>query len=165
MNKILDVEKILEMMPHRYPFLLLDRLLKVEKDEFAIGLKNVTINEPFFLGHFPKQKVMPGVLIVECMAQTSGALVVNSFGEKAKGKLVYFMSIEKARFRKLVTPGDQLIVEVKKKFQHPFYGKVISRSIKIHAHDEKNNFKEGVLVQIIESKPISKLKTWQVIDK
>ena len=115
MSKILDVEKILEMMPHRYPFLLLDRLIKVEKDEFAIGLKNVTINEPFFLGHFPKQKVMPGVLIVECMAQTSGALVVNSFGDKAKGKLVYFMSIEKARFRKLVTPGDQLIIEVKKK--------------------------------------------------
>ena len=115
MNKILDVEKILEMMPHRYPFLLLDRLIKVEKDEFAIGLKNVTINEPFFLGHFPKQKVMPGVLIVECMAQTSGALVVNSFGDKAKGKLVYFMSIEKARFRKLVIPGDQLLIEVKKK--------------------------------------------------
>ncbi len=115
MNKILDIEKILDMMPHRYPFLLLDRLLKVEKDEFAIGLKNVTINEPFFLGHFPKQKVMPGVLIVESMAQTSGALVVHSFGEKAKGKLVYFMSIEKARFRKLVTPGDQLIIEVKKK--------------------------------------------------
>ena len=122
MNKILDVEKILEMMPHRYPFLLLDRLLKVEKDEFAIGLKNVTINEPFFLGHFPKQKVMPGVLIVECMAQTSGALVVNSFGEKAKGKLVYFMSIEKARFRKLVTPGDQLIVEVKKSKLESLFG-------------------------------------------
>jgi 3-hydroxyacyl-[acyl-carrier-protein] dehydratase len=115
MSKILDIEKILEMMPHRYPFLLIDRILKVEKDEFAIGLKNVTINEPFFLGHFPKQKVMPGVLIVECMAQTSGALVVNSFGEQAKGKLVYFMSIEKARFRKLVTPGDQLIIEVNKK--------------------------------------------------
>ena len=115
MSKILDIEKILEMMPHRYPFLLLDRLLKVEKDEFAIGLKNVTINEPFFLGHFPKQKVMPGVLIVECMAQTSGALVVNSFGEEAKGKLVYFMSIDKARFRKLVIPGDQLIIEVRKK--------------------------------------------------
>ena len=112
---MIDIEKILEMMPHRYPFLLLDRLLKVEKDEFAIGLKNVTINEPFFLGHFPKQKVMPGVLIVECMAQTSGALVVNSFGDKAKGKLVYFMSIEKARFRKLVTPGDQLFIEVRKK--------------------------------------------------
>ena len=115
MSKILNIEKILEMMPHRYPFLLIDRLLKVEKDEFAIGLKNVTINEPFFLGHFPKQKVMPGVLIVECMAQTSGALVVNSFGDQAKGKLVYFMSIEKARFRKLVTPGDQLIIEVNKK--------------------------------------------------
>ena len=115
MSKILDIEKILEMMPHRYPFLLIDRLLKVEKDQFAIGLKNVTINEPFFLGHFPKQKVMPGVLIVECMAQTSGALVVHSFGDQAKGKLVYFMSIEKARFRKLVTPGDQLIIEVNKK--------------------------------------------------
>ena len=115
MSKIIDIEKILEMMPHRYPFLLLDRLLRVEKDEFAIGLKNVTINEPFFLGHFPKQKVMPGVIIVECMAQTSGALVVSSFGERAKGKLVYFMSIEKARFRKLVTPGDQLFIEVRKK--------------------------------------------------
>tara|TARA_B100001248_G_scaffold255503_1_gene235320 strand:+ start:63 stop:503 length:441 start_codon:yes stop_codon:yes gene_type:complete len=115
MNKIIDIEKILEMMPHRYPFLLIDRLLKVEKDEYAIGLKNVTINEPFFLGHFPAQKVMPGVLIVECMAQTSGALVVSSFGDKAKGKLVYFMSIEKARFRKLVTPGDQLLIEVRKK--------------------------------------------------
>ncbi len=115
MNKVIDIEKILDMMPHRYPFLLIDRLLKVEKDEYAIGLKNVTINEPFFLGHFPAQKVMPGVLIVECMAQTSGALVVSSFGDKAKGKLVYFMSIEKARFRKLVTPGDQLLIEVKKK--------------------------------------------------
>ena len=115
MSKIIDIEKILDMMPHRYPFLLIDRLLKVEKDEYAIGLKNVTINEPFFLGHFPAQKVMPGVLIVECMAQTSGALVVSSFGDKAKGKLVYFMSIEKARFRKLVTPGDQLFIEVKKK--------------------------------------------------
>ena len=115
MSKIIDIENILEMMPHRYPFLLLDRLLKVEKDEFAIGLKNVTINEPFFLGHFPKKKVMPGVLLVECMAQTSGALVVSSFGEKARGKLVYFMSIDKARFRKLVIPGDQLLIEVRKK--------------------------------------------------
>ena len=112
MSKILDIEKILEMMPHRYPFLLLDRLIKVEKDNFAIGLKNVTINKPFFLGHFPKQKVMPGVLIVESMAQTSGALVVNSFGEKAKGKLVYFMSIEKARFRNPVLPDCELHLEI-----------------------------------------------------
>ena len=115
MSNILDIEKILEIMPHRYPFLLIDRILKVEKDESAIGLKNVTINEPFFLGHFPKQKVMPGVLIVECMAQTSGALVVSSYGEKAMGKLVYFMSIDKARFRQLVVPGDQLLIEVRKK--------------------------------------------------
>ena len=126
MNKVIDIEKILDMMPHRYPFLLIDRLLKVEKDEYAIGLKNVTINEPFFLGHFPAQKVMPGVLIVECMAQTSGALVVSSFGDKAKGKLVYFMSIEKARFRKLVTPGDQLLIEVKKSMQEDQFGNLIA---------------------------------------
>ena len=115
MTKIIDIEKIIEMMPHRYPFLLIDRLIKVEKDEFAIGLKNVTINEPFFLGHFPGKKVMPGVLIIESMAQTSGALVVCSYGKEAMGKLVYFMSIDKARFRKLVIPGDQLLVEVNKK--------------------------------------------------
>ena len=115
MSKILDIESILEMMPHRYPFLLLDRLLEIKEDNYALGLKNVTVNEPFFTGHFPGKKVMPGVLIIESMAQTSGALVVSSYGEKAMGKLVYFMSIEKARFRKLVTPGDQLIIEVKKK--------------------------------------------------
>ena len=115
MKNIIDIEKIISMMPHRYPFLLIDRLIDIKNDEYAIGLKNVTINEPFFLGHFPEQKVMPGVLIVECMAQTSGALVVSSFGEKAKGKLVYFMSIDKARFRKLVVPGDQLLIEVRKK--------------------------------------------------
>ena len=112
MDNILDIEKILKMMPHRYPFLLIDRLTKIEKNEFAVGLKNVTINEPFFIGHFPGKKVMPGVLIVECMAQTSGALVVHSYGNKAMGKLVYFMSIDKARFRQLVVPGDQLLVEV-----------------------------------------------------
>lgn len=115
MTKIIDIEKIIEMMPHRYPFLLIDRLIDIKNDEYAIGLKNVTINEPFFMGHFPGQKVMPGVLIIESMAQTSGALVVSSYGDKAMGKLVYFMSIDKARFRKLVTPGDQLFIEVKKK--------------------------------------------------
>ena len=115
MNKIIDIENIIEMMPHRYPFLLIDRLIDIKNDEYAIGLKNVTINEPFFMGHFPGKKVMPGVLIIESMAQTSGALVVSSYGDKAMGKLVYFMSIDKARFRKLVTPGDQLYIEVKKK--------------------------------------------------
>lgn len=115
MNSIIDIEKIIEMMPHRYPFLLLDRLLEIKEDNYALGLKNVTVNEPFFTGHFPGKKVMPGVLIIESMAQTSGALVVSSYGEKAMGKLVYFMSIDKARFRKLVIPGDQLLIEVKKK--------------------------------------------------
>ena len=115
MTKIIEIEKIIKMMPHRYPFLLIDRLIDIKNDEYAIGLKNVTINEPFFMGHFPGKKVMPGVLIIESMAQTSGALVVSSYGDKAMGKLVYFMSIDKARFRKLVTPGDQLYIEVKKK--------------------------------------------------
>jgi 3-hydroxyacyl-[acyl-carrier-protein] dehydratase len=115
MKNIIDIEKIIAMMPHRYPFLLIDKLIDIKNDEFAIGLKNVTINEPFFVGHFPGKKVMPGVLIVESMAQTSGALVVSSFGEKAIGKLVYFMSIDKARFRQLVVPGDQMLIEVRKK--------------------------------------------------
>ena len=115
MKNIIDIEKIISMMPHRYPFLLIDRLIDIKKDEYAVGLKNVTINEPFFVGHFPGKKVMPGVLIVESMAQTSGALVVSSFGQEAMGKLVYFMSIDKARFRQMVVPGDQLFIEVKKK--------------------------------------------------
>ena len=115
MNNIIDIEKIISMMPHRYPFLLIDRLIDIKNDEYAVGLKNVTINEPFFTGHFPGKKVMPGVLIVESMAQTSGALVVSSFGKEAMGKLVYFMSIDKARFRQMVIPGDQLFIEVRKK--------------------------------------------------
>ena len=115
MRNIIDIEKIITMMPHRYPFLLIDRLIDIKNDEYALGLKNVTINEPFFMGHFPGKKVMPGVLIIESMAQTSGALVVSSYGEKAMGKLFYFMSIDKERFRKLVIPVDQLLIEVKKK--------------------------------------------------
>ncbi len=79
MKNIIDIEKIISMMPHRYPFLLIDRLIDIKNDDYAVGLMNVTINEPFFVGHFPGKKVMPGVLIVESMAQTSGALVVSSF--------------------------------------------------------------------------------------
>ena len=110
MSKILDIEKILEMMPHRYPFLLLDRLLKVEKDEFAIGLKNVTINEPFFLGHFPDKPVMPGVLLLEAMAQAGGFLVLHSI-ENPKEKLIYLSSIKSAKFKTAVQPGDQLLIK------------------------------------------------------
>ena len=111
---IIDIEKIIKMIPHRYPFLLLDRIVELKLNDYAVGLKNVTINEPYFQGHFPGQKVMPGVLIIEAMAQTSGALVVYSLGKESEGKLVYFMSVDRAKFRKLVIPGDQLIIEVKK---------------------------------------------------
>ncbi len=104
----IDIHRIIEMIPHRYPFLLVDRVEDVVKGESAVGVKNVTINEPFFQGHFPSRPVMPGVLIVEAMAQTAAVLVVDSLGEESEGKLVYFMTIENARFRRPVEPGDQL---------------------------------------------------------
>ena len=108
----IDIHRIQEMIPHRYPFLLIDRLEDVVHGERAVGIKNVTINEPFFQGHFPQSPVMPGVLIIESMAQTSAVLVVHTLGKTAEGKLVYFMSVENARFRKPVGPGDQLKVHV-----------------------------------------------------
>jgi len=104
----------MQMIPHRYPFLLVDRVIEISADRSAIGIKNVTINEAFFQGHFPQNPVMPGVLIIEAMAQTAAVLVVHSLGPSAAGKLVYFMSIENARFRKPVTPGDQLRIHVNK---------------------------------------------------
>jgi 3-hydroxyacyl-[acyl-carrier-protein] dehydratase len=109
-----DVAGIMEMIPHRYPFLLVDRVVDIQIDRSAVGIKNVTINEAFFQGHFPRNPVMPGVLIVEAMAQTAAVLVVRSLGKGAAGKLVYFMTIENARFRKPVTPGDQLRIHVAK---------------------------------------------------
>jgi len=105
---MVDSERIKEMIPHRYPFLLIDRVVNMRPSEGAVGIKNVTVNEPHFPGHFPGQAVMPGVLIVEAMAQTAAVLVVHTLGEEAEGKLVYFMSIDDARFRKPVVPGDQL---------------------------------------------------------
>jgi 3-hydroxyacyl-[acyl-carrier-protein] dehydratase len=104
----IDIHRIIEMIPHRYPFLLVDRIEDVVLGESAVGVKNVTINEPFFQGHFPGRPVMPGVLIVEAMAQTAAVLVVHTLGKEAEGKLVYFMTIENARFRRPVEPGDQL---------------------------------------------------------
>ena len=104
----------MELIPHRYPFLMIDRMVDIIPGESATGIKNVTANEPCFQGHFPGQPIFPGVLIVEAMAQTSAALVVNTLGEASEGKLVYFMTIENARFRKPVTPGDQLKIHVKK---------------------------------------------------
>lgn len=107
-----DVHRIMEMIPHRYPMLMIDRVINMEIAKSAVGIKNVTINEPFFTGHFPRQAVMPGVLIIEAMAQTAAIVVVHSMGAEAEGKLVYFMSIDDARFRKPVVPGDQLHIHV-----------------------------------------------------
>ncbi len=110
----LDVERIKQMIPHRYPFLLVDRVVEMYLNESAIGIKNVSVNEPFFQGHFPNRPVMPGVLIIEAMAQTAGVLVVATLGPSEEGKLVYFMSIESARFRRPVVPGDRLELHVVK---------------------------------------------------
>ena len=113
-GKSLDTRRIMEMIPHRYPFLLIDRLEDVVADESAIGIKNVTINEFYFQGHFPGKPVVPGVLIIEAMAQTAAVLVVETLGPESEGKLVYFMTIDDARFRKPVGPGDTLRVHVQK---------------------------------------------------
>jgi 3-hydroxyacyl-[acyl-carrier-protein] dehydratase len=112
-----DIAQIMRAIPHRYPFLLVDRIVDVVKGVSAIGVKNVSINENFFQGHFPDHPVMPGVLIIECMAQTSAVLVVETLGPEARGKLVYFMSIEGAKFRRPVGPGDQLRIHVVKERQ------------------------------------------------
>ena len=111
---VIDVARIMELIPHRYPFLMIDRLENVVAGSRATGIKNVSVNEWFFQGHFPDHKVMPGVLIIEAMAQTSAALVVHTLGEESEGKLVYFMSIDNARFRKPVHPGDRLRIDVQK---------------------------------------------------
>ncbi|MBL0337721.1 MAG: 3-hydroxyacyl-ACP dehydratase FabZ [Rhodospirillaceae bacterium] len=113
-SKTLDIMRVMEMIPHRYPFLLVDRIIEFQNDVMAVGLKNVSINENFFLGHFPRVPVMPGVLIIESMAQTAAVLVVSTLGPEAEGKLVYFMAIDNARFRHPVVPGDQLLLYVYK---------------------------------------------------
>jgi 3-hydroxyacyl-[acyl-carrier-protein] dehydratase len=112
-SKTADIARIMQLLPHRYPFLLIDRLADLDGDQSGTGIKNVTINEPFFQGHFPGAPVMPGVLLIEAMAQTAGAVVLETLGPEDQGKLVFFMSIDKARFRKPVVPGDVVHFHVK----------------------------------------------------
>lgn len=108
----IDVLEVMELIPHRPPFLMIDKVEDIVQHQSATGVKNVTIDEPFFAGHFPSRPVLPGVLIIEAMAQTAGVLVIETLGEEERGKLVYFMTIDSARFRKPVVPGDQLRLEV-----------------------------------------------------
>lgn len=107
-----DIMRLMQLLPHRYPMLLIDRIRDIDGNRSAVGIKNVTINEPHFQGHFPELPVMPGVLIIEAMAQTAGAVVMHDMGEVADDKTVYFMTIDGARFRKPVVPGDVLELHV-----------------------------------------------------
>ena len=110
---VADIKRIVQLIPHRYPMLMVDRVTEMRLDHSAVGIKNVSINEPFFQGHFPSEPVMPGVLIVEAMAQTAAVLVMSSLGED-QNRLVYFMSIDGVRFRRPVVPGDRLELHVEK---------------------------------------------------
>ena len=113
MDKAFDINEIMKLLPHRYPFIMVDRILELTPGEKVIALKNVTINEPFFQGHFPENPIMPGVLIIEAMGQAGAVLAAKSLEREAHGSLIYFMGMDKVKFRKPVTPGDQLIFEVK----------------------------------------------------
>lgn len=114
-DRVIDIHTIMKLIPHRYPMLLIDRVVNIVRGESGIGIKNVSANEPFFQGHFPDRPIMPGVLIIEAMAQTAATLVVDALSDTgAAAPLVYFMTIENARFRKPVEPGDQLQLRVKK---------------------------------------------------
>jgi 3-hydroxyacyl-[acyl-carrier-protein] dehydratase len=118
-SKSIDIVRIMKLLPHRYPFLLIDRMESLNGEQEGIGIKNVTINEPFFQGHFPGKPVMPGVLLIEAMAQTAGAMVLEHLGDEHAGKLVFFMSIDKAKFRKPVGPGDTVRFHVKLSNKRP----------------------------------------------
>lgn len=108
----LDIEEILGLLPHRYPFLLVDRVLDYDKGKFLRAVKNVSVNEPFFQGHFPGKPIFPGVLILEAMAQATGILAFKSVGDLQPGELYYFAAIDNARFKRPVQPGDQMVLEV-----------------------------------------------------
>ncbi len=110
--KSIEIQEIIKLLPHRYPFLLVDRIIEVETKKRIVGIKNVTFNEPFFQGHFPGRPIMPGVLMVEAMAQTGGVLAFLSLPEEERGREVFFAGIDKVRFRRPVVPGDQIRMEL-----------------------------------------------------
>lgn len=112
-KKSCDIMRVMKLIPHRYPFLMIDKVTDIVLNDSAVGIKSVTMNEYYFEGHFPEKPIMPGVLIVEALAQTAGVLVMETLGDDAGKKLVYFMSIEEAKFRKPVVPGDRLELHVK----------------------------------------------------
>ena len=131
-SKDIEIDEIIKMIPHRYPFLMIDRVSDIITDKSAIGIKNVTINEPYFQGHFPGKPIMPGVLIIEAMAQTAAVFVIHGLKERKDNRVVYFMSIEAARFRKPVIPGDSLYIHVFKKQSR---GNVWKFDSKVHVKD------------------------------
>ncbi len=133
-GKTLDINRIMKLLPHRYPFLLIDKMYDVNGEESGSAIKNVTMNEPFFQGHFPSSPVMPGVLLVEAMAQTAGAMVLENQDDQDAGKLVFFMSIDKARFRKPVVPGDQVHFHAKLMQKRP---PVWKYSVEAHVDGKK----------------------------
>jgi 3-hydroxyacyl-[acyl-carrier-protein] dehydratase len=125
----LDITRILECLPHRYPFLMIDRIISIDRDESAIGIKNVTINEPMFQGHFPGKPIFPGVLIIEGMAQTAGAIVVAHDAASGVKNLVLMLTIDKAKFRKPAEPGDQLEYHIRKIQRRRTVGRYEGRAI------------------------------------
>ncbi|MGH9395694.1 MAG: 3-hydroxyacyl-ACP dehydratase FabZ [Terriglobia bacterium] len=126
-NVVYTIGDILNILPHRYPFLLVDRIVSLDPGKRIVGLKNVTFNEQFFQGHFPGAPVMPGVLIIESMAQVAGVLIYRDLPEKEK-KLIYFTGIENAKFRRPVTPGDQLLIEMELVGRRNTFGKMAGRA-------------------------------------
>jgi 3-hydroxyacyl-[acyl-carrier-protein] dehydratase len=123
----LDIQEILDFLPHRYPFLLIDRVVEFERAKRLVAIKNVTINEPFFQGHFPGYPIMPGVLVVEAMAQAGGIILMHELPDRAE-KLVVFTGIERAKFRRPVTPGDQLRIEIEVLSFRPRAGRIAGRA-------------------------------------
>ena len=109
----IDIARLMQLLPHRYPFLMIDRVVDIDGDDSAVGIKNVTFNEPHFTGHFPQQPVMPGVLIIEAMAQTAGAICLHKMN-RGEPAIVFFMTVDNAKFRKPVVPGDRLEIHVRK---------------------------------------------------